>query len=115
MDKKYFIPTGPLRPKGLVVSAAEKVEWARRFEESGLCLRDFSTQYGLRVSSLCKWRQKYAAESGALLEPDFVEVELPAALRAPAWSVELTVGNGKVLRLHGEVPAGVLDQLLRVC
>ena len=114
MDKKYFIPIGPIRPKGRMVTAAEKAEWVERFEQCGLSLRDFSRQYGLRVSSLCKWRQKYAAESGGSIEPDFVEVELPAA-RAPAWSVELTLGHGKVLRLNGAVPAGVLDQLLRVC
>jgi hypothetical protein len=31
------------------------------------------------------------------------------------WAAELTLPNGTVLRLSKEVPAGMLDQLLRVC
>jgi len=29
--------------------------------------------------------------------------------------VELVFGNGKLLRLNGEVPQGLLEQLLRIC
>jgi transposase-like protein len=97
------------------VTSAEKAEWARRLEQSGLSLREFSAQYGLRLASLRNWRVKYAQDNLAQAEPDFMEVQLPAALRAPAWSVELALGNGKVLRLNGEVPEGLLEQLLRVC
>jgi hypothetical protein len=115
MDKNNCISIGPLRPKGLEVTAAEKAEWARRFDQSGLSLRDFSVQYGLRVASLRNWIVKYAQDICEQPEPGFVEVPLPAVLRAPAWSVELVLGNGKVLRLNGEVPEGLLEQLLRVC
>jgi transposase-like protein len=114
MDKSYSISIGPLRPKGLEVTAAEKAEWVRRFEQSGVGLREFSAQYGLRVASLRNWRVKYAQAICGQARRDFVEVQLPA-LRTPAWSVELVLGNGKVLRLNGEVPEGLLEQVLRVC
>lgn len=115
MDKNYSLSIGPLRPKGLEVTPAEKAEWARRFERSGLSLREFSAQYGLRLASLRNWRVKYAEGICAQLEADFLEVPVSAALRTPGWSVELALGNGKVLRLNGEVPERLVEQLLRVC
>lgn len=115
MAKSYGISIGPLRPKGLAVTPAEKAEWVRRFEQSGLALREFSAQYGLRVASLWNWRDKYAQDICAQPRPDFMEVTLPAVMKAPAWSVELSLPNGRILRLTGEVPAALLEQLLRVC
>ena len=115
MDKRYCISIGPLRPKGREVTAAEKAEWVRRFEESGLGVRQFSAQYGLRLASLLNWRVKHAEDNCARPQPDFMEVPLPAVMRTSAWSVELVLGNGKVLRLNGEVPEGLVEQLLRVC
>jgi len=115
MDKKHCLSIGPLRPKGLEVTAAEKAEWARRFDQSGLSMTEFGARYGLRRASLCNWRVKYAEDICGQPEPDFMEVQLPAMQREPAWSVELAFGNGKVLRLNGEVPEGLVEQLLRVC
>ena|SRR6267378_1128169 len=116
MDKKYSISIGPLRPKGMEVTPAEKAEWVRRLDRSGLSLREFSAQYGLRVASLQNWRIKYTegicAQSA---EPNFVEVQLPAMMGGSGWLVELVFGNGKLLRLNGEVPQGLLEQLLRIC
>jgi hypothetical protein len=54
----------------------------------------------------------------ASLTPDLIEVPLPPrALERvmPNWSAELVLGNGKVLRLQGEIPAATLQQLLAVC
>jgi|SRR6516162_427574 transposase-like protein len=120
MISNCSLAIGPLRPKGLEVSAAEKAEWVRRFSESGLSLRKFSRQYGLRWVSLWRWTSQYAAGSvGQLQRPEAVDfVEVPWARVAPAqpaWSVELSLTNGKVLRLQGDVPSAVLEQLLRLC
>src|SRR5215471_9550464 len=117
MNKNDWISIGPLRPKGLQVTAAEKAEWVRRFEQSGVPLSAFCAQYGLRVASLRNWRVRYADDSlssalsslCAQSPPDFMEMQLPAVMTAPAWSVELALGNGKVLRLNGEVPAGLVE------
>ena len=115
MDKNYAIIFGPLRPKGLVVTRAEKAEWARRFKQSGLSFLEFSREYGLRLASLRDWSVKYAEGICAEPKPDFMEVQVPAGLRVPGWSVELALGNGKVLRLNGEVPERLVEQLLRLC
>ena len=126
MDKNYSSIFGPLRPKGLEVTPAEKTEWTRRFKQSGLSLREFSTAHGLRLASLRDWSFKFpparARRGGAppqsnCAQPkaDFMEVRVPVGLRAPGWSVELALGNGKVLRLNGEVPERLVEQLLRLC
>jgi len=117
MDDKYSVIIGPLRPKGMEVTPAEKAEWVRRFKESRLSLRKFSEQYGLRWSSLWQWTSKYSsAEVKSANTPGFVEVQLrPALASEPAWSVELTFANGNILRMCGEVPAGILHQVLSVC
>jgi hypothetical protein len=117
MDDKCSVIIGPLRPKGLEVTPAEKAEWVRRFKESGFSLRKFSEQYGLRRSSLWQWTSKYSsADVKSANAPAFVEVQLrPAPVCEPAWSVELTFANGNILRMCGEVPAGTLQQVLSVC
>ena len=48
--------------------------------------------------------------------PGFVEWKLPGpAPERPNWLVELSLANGNTLRIAGEVPAQILEQLLRVC
>src|SRR5215475_10280022 len=100
MERNRCLSIGPLRPKGLEVTAAEKAEWVTRFEQLGIPLRAFCAQYGLRVASLRNWRAKYgedwsppAQSTCAQYQPDFMEVQLPAVLRTPVWSAELTLGN----------------------
>ena len=117
MDDKCSIIIGPLRPKGMEVTPAEKAEWVRRFKESGFSLRKFSEQYGLRLSSLWQWSSKYSsADVKSANTPAFVEVQLRSALvPEAAWSVELTFANGNILRMCGQVPAGILQQVLSVC
>jgi transposase-like protein len=117
MDNKCSVIIGPLRPKGMEVTPVEKAEWVRRFKESGLSLRKFSEQYGLRQASLWQWTSKYSSAGVERANtPGFVEVPLPSALASePAWSVELTFANGNILRMCGEVPAGILQQVLSVC
>ena len=100
-------------------SFEEQQEWVRRFEESGLSAREFSAQHGMHWVTLYRWLSaKRTREAVASLTPDFVEVQLPSQGSehlVPSWSAELVFGNGKILRLQGDIPAATLQQLLAVC
>ena len=100
------------------VSAEEKAQWVRRFVESGLSLREFSAQNGLGYMSLWRWVNK-AREPGVGATgsppPAFTEIKLLPALEPTPWVAEWSLPNGAVLRVSKEVPAAVLEQLLRVC
>ena len=120
MENNCALAIGPLRPKGKEVTAAEKAEWVRRFGESGLSLRKFSAQYGLRWASLWRWSSRYPVDGlGEAAPPegvDFIEVPLPVPPSANrGWAAELSFANGNVLRLNGELAVAVLKQLLGLC
>jgi hypothetical protein len=105
-----------LPAKGMRLRAEHKVQWVKRFRESGLSLRKFSAQYGLRVSSLCSWCNREREGKLASSREMFVEVKLPGlGLEQPRWVAELDLGNGKALRISADVPEGMLEQLLGVC
>src|SRR5258708_18747870 len=103
MDDKYSVIIGPLRPKGMEVTPAEKAEWVRPFKESGLSLRKFSEQYGLRWTSLWQWTSKYPlADAKSANTPGFVEVQrLPALPPGPACAGGLTAAYVNILRMCG--------------
>lgn len=120
MRNNCALAIGPLRPKGKEVTAAEKAEWVRRFGESGLSLRKFSAQYGLRWASLWRWSSRYPVDGlGEAQTPegvDFIEVQLPSPLSANSgWAAELSFADGNILRLNGELASAVVKQLLAVC
>jgi hypothetical protein len=104
--------------KRLVASKTEQAEWVRRFVESGLSLRKFSAQHALPRMSLWRWVSR-ARPEGAAVAPaalaGFTEIKFPPALEGSAWVAELKLPNGTVLRLAQEVPAALLEQLLRLC
>jgi hypothetical protein len=76
------------------------------FHRSGLTKVTFCKQYGVATSSLNRWQQILAQESGG----DFIDVTGPVSV-APAvppstregddaWQVELALGNNIVLRMR---------------
>jgi transposase-like protein len=119
MNEKPEVTAMVERRRCLRWSPEEQKEWVSRFEESGLSAREFSAQHGMHWATLYRWLSaKRTREAVASLTPDLIEVPLPPrALERvmPNWSAELVLGNGKVLRLQGEIPAATLQQLLAVC
>ena len=104
--------------KGFQATEEEKVQWARRFVESGLSLREFSAQNGLGYMSLWRWVNKAGRQEGGGTgspAPAFTEIKLLPATESAHWVAEWSLANGAVLRVSKEVPAAVLEQLLRVC
>ena len=108
--------------KRFQVTAEQKVQWVRRFIESGLSIRKFSAQNGLPQMSLCRWvnRARGNQSTDRAVEaqpaaPAFTEIKLVPSVERSDWVAELSLSNGKVLRLSKEVPAAMLEQLLRLC
>src|SRR6476660_9042389 len=100
------------------VSTEEKAQWARRFIESGLSLREFSAQNGLGCMSLWRWVNKARGQGVGRTDPPapaFTEIKVLPAIEPTPWVAEWSLPNGAVLRVSKEVPAAVLEQLLRVC
>ena len=101
-------------------SAAQKAEWVRKYQESGLSPREFSTQAGIEYMSLYRWARKQR-ESGQPGQQEsqssvaFAELKLPASTQRCDWAVELALPNGTVLRLTKDTPPTLVDQLLRIC
>jgi transposase-like protein len=97
------------------VSAEAKAQWVKRFHESGLSLRKFSSQHPVSLMSLCRWVKEAQDGMAPSPTPQFEELTLPPLAGGSDWAAELTLPNGTVLRLSKEVPATMIDQLLRVC
>jgi transposase-like protein len=101
-------------------SVSEKAEWVTKYLESGLSLREFSSQHGLGYMSLYRWvsKQRGFSEPREKRSPsavEFAELKLPVSAQRSDWAVELTLPNGTVLRLAKDTPPTLVDQLLRVC
>jgi transposase-like protein len=105
----------PVRTPRSAASAEEKAQWVKRFHESGLSLRKFSAQHSVSLMSICRWVNQAKDPQAACGTPQFEELPLPPLAADSDWAAELTLPNGTVLRLSKEVPAAMLDQLLRVC
>lgn len=103
-----------------ILNAAQKAEWVQKYLQSGLGLREFSSQHGLGYMSLYRWVRKQRE----IIEPqrehlgaamDFAELKLPIGTQRSDWAAELTLPNGTILRLSKDTPPTLLEQLLRIC
>lgn len=113
------ITEAPAR-KFRTLSAPQRAEWVQKYLESGLSLREFSSQHGLGYMSLYRWVRKQRAAGKpqgkhAQEVIDFAELKLPVSTQRSDWAVELTLPNGTVLRMSKDTPPTLVDQLLRVC
>ena len=102
-------------------SRAEMVEWSKRFGESGLGQREFCRQHGLALMTLQRWLAQVERgwPTGAATPVRFAEVKCTGPLdvceRQQHWAAELCRPGGWTVRLAHDVPASMLEQLLRLC
>ena len=100
------ILSSPQRPKTRQRTNRSRSQWKSLlddFHRSGLTKVAFCKQRGVATSSLNRWQQIFAQESGG----DFIDVTEPLSV-APsntheadlAWQVELALGNNIVLRMR---------------
>jgi hypothetical protein len=97
----------PRRPRS---TAAERAQWGRRYQQSGLSQREFARQQAIGLSTLQRWLRETPAPEPP---PVFAEVAWPAV--APRWAVEVVRADGTVLRLTAEVPPAWLPHCLPPC
>ena len=76
-------------------------EWTgifRRFESSGVTVREFCRREGLPLSSFQRWRSRL----GPVGAVDFVELVPTATASTPAsdWSLDIALPNGVQLRFR---------------
>jgi hypothetical protein len=102
----------------LALAPEAREQWLKRFWESGLSIRKFSATHNLPRMTLWRWvksARPVPAKVGHLSTIEFAELKLPVGPDRSDWVAELSLADGTVLRLSREVPAGMLEQLLRVC
>ncbi len=102
----------------LPVALQDRDQWVKRFLESGLSIRKFSAVHDIPRMTLWRWVQSAQGsrvEVGQLSNVEFTEVKLPVGPGRSDWVAELSLPTGTVLRLSREVPAGMLQELLRLC
>jgi len=92
-------------------TAAERAQWVRRLNQSGLSARQFAQQHRLKLSTLQRWVREHPAAAPA---PAFAEVLLPDRAGG-GWAAELLRPDGARLRLAAHAPAPWFDALLRSC
>ena len=85
------------------VSREERAKWVKRYRESGLGLKDFAAEHGLKAGRLHYW--VYAAEPAPVAEamaPVFREVRLAGSATATSvpWAAEVVLPSGIMLRLR---------------
>lgn len=81
-------------------SRSERAAILRRFEESGLTIREFCSRNGLSPSSLQRWRAQAASNP----RKDFVELVGPDTEDRPtstAWKLDVTLPDGIRLQFRG--------------
>ncbi len=102
------------RPNG---TPDEKAQWAKRFMESGLKQREFCRQHGLVLTTLQRWLAQTQGHPWreARTRAAFVEFKASPSVSAGRWAAELCGSNGRTLRLAHDVPAELLQELLRAC
>ena len=104
-----------------MVAKEERVQWVKRYRASGLGLKGFAAEHGLKAGQLHYWvyAPEPAAVSGPVL-PVFQEVRLEGNVAAPVrWAVEVVLPGGLVVRLsertEPEWAGALLAALTRPC
>jgi transposase-like protein len=101
---------------GSALVADERVRWVKRYQESGVGLKRFAEEHGLRAAQLHYWvygRPRATPTSAQPPEPMFQEVIVARPLAGTGdWSAEIGLPNGSCLRLRGGTDPAWVGALL---
>lgn len=124
------------------VGAAERLEWVRRWRASGLSCERFAARHGLSKATLYSWSHQ-VGRSASVAKPSRVTVSSSTALSRvssvqrpssrPSFTqvrvvgsassgpsvgsggvIEVVLGDGRSVRVHGTVNESALRTVLRV-
>ena len=85
-------------------TAGERKKWTAWWRSSGLSGRAFADKHGLPAESIYRWGREFPATAGSGAKSGFAEVRVRGAEPEQA-RVEVVLGNGRVVRVVGEVEA----------
>jgi len=94
---------------------AERAEWVRRYQRSGLSQREFAERHDLGLYSLRKWIVQNGVEavSASYVRPVWQELKLDRLPGATRWAAEVVRPDGLTVRLAHDTPTALLAELLR--
>ena len=91
-----------------IVPKARREELVEAYRASGLTMQQFAKKEGINWLTLAKWSSSLRPESKAMR---FEEMRLPAA--NAAWSYEVTLPNGVLVRASSALGLVQLLELIR--
>ena len=96
-------------------SGVEAGEWVERYRASGLSLKLFATEHGLKAGRLHYWVYgRRGRRTRTASSPVFHEVSVPTEwLQRPGWVAEIGLDSGMVLRLDGRADVGWVRSLVK--
>lgn len=93
---------------------AERADYVRGYQRSGLTMAAFARREGLKYSTLAGWVLRRARRAQAPAPVKFAEVGLPTpALRLPAPGLEVCLVDGTVLRGTNVLELAALVRAMR--
>lgn len=106
MPKSHFVAPYQSRPRWGIAEAESAIAELRA---SGMSVAAFAAREGIDVQRLHRWRRKLGSTLCARREetsPAFIEVK-----RGTAWSVEVVLRSGRVVRVAESVDAAALRRI----
>jgi len=108
-----------MRSKSLAVlrrrfTAAERAGLLAEYRRSQLTQREFVERHDVSLATLTKWLRQEREHPG-IVPPPVSFAEIPLGWGVSRWAAEIVQREGRTVRLAHDVPAALVEQLLRSC
>jgi transposase-like protein len=95
-------------------NAEQRAEWVSLYHSSQLPQEQFAQQNGLKLGTLQRWlREERQRSSPSTAASAFQEVRLSSCLPTHAWTAEILLPNGVVVRLDAATTSSWMQSLLQ--
>lgn len=87
--------------------------WVERYRRSGLTQRDFAETHRLKLSTLRYWLYHTPdSRRSATAGPRWQEIRVDGWPTSPGWGAEISLPDGRTVRLHPELARELIGPLL---